>query len=92
MHKSLSRHVSFLLICLLLLSLCLPALAAHHSCDHDCCAVCQAIEVSIRLLGILSPAIAMLPFNRAAVRAFVRTRAEGRLFDTPIMLKVKLSD
>lgn len=92
MHKCISRHFSLLLICLLLLSLCLPLLVAHHSCDHECCAICHAVEVSIRLLGMLMPAAAMLSLNRAAVRAFVRTRAEGRLFDTPVARKVKLSD
>lgn len=92
MTKQFLRPVSFLLVCLLLLSLCLPALAANHICDHECCAICYVMEVVWRLCGALLLAIAPAVAGCAAVRAFILTLAERRLFATPVVLKVKLSD
>ena len=93
MHTRKTLVLSLMLICLLLLSLCLPSRAAYHVCDHDCCAICQAIELGRQLLFcVLLLADFFLRLGCAAVRAFVRTRAEGRLFYTLVVLKVKLSD
>lgn len=92
MTKQTLRQLSFLLVCLLLLSLCLPALAANHTCDHECCAICYAFEVVLRLCCALLLAAAPAVVGCAAVRAFILTLAERRLFATPVVLKVKLSD
>ena len=92
MNKQCKHALSLLLVCLLLLSLCLPTLATNHNCHHDSCAICHALEISMRLLFVLLVTIVCLPYCHAAARAFLRMRAEGRLFYPPVVLKVKLSD
>lgn len=86
------RAAALFLTLALLFSLCLPISLAEHDCAGECCAFCHVVELSLRLLGALLFCVVCLRLCRTAVRAFVRARAAGRLFYTPVVLKVKLSD
>lgn len=102
-HSSLRRACALLLLALFLFSFVHPlshghALSHGHSPAHaghdhagECCAICHVFEHTL-LLWVLFFCVLALSLDRAAVRAFVRTRARGRLFYTPVTLKVKLSD
>ena len=70
----------------------LPMLAVGHTCHHDACTICCACEISTRLFCLILFCGLALSFSASAVRALIRTRAVGRLFYTPVALKVKLTD
>ena len=102
-HSLLRRVCALLLLALFLFSFVHPlshghALSHGHSPAHaghdpadECCAICHVFELVILLCALVFCLLA-LSLGHAAVRAFVRTRTRGRLFDTPVTLKVKLSD
>ena len=92
------KTLAVILAIVCVLAFIAPTLASGHIAGHDCkgedCLMCLAISMSrntLRFLMILASAIAIIPIFAIACRAFITVESSS-VIETPVRLKVKLSD
>lgn len=92
------KTLAVILAIVCVLAFIAPTLASGHTTGHDCkgedCLLCLAVSMSsntLRFLMILASAIAIISIFAVAYRAFITVESSS-VIETPVRLKVKLSD
>lgn len=87
--------LSVLIVIALTVSFCFVIAESDHDCSGEDCHVCRAIAAVSNIIVKFSLAVALvfsvLPLVFAAI-AVISARTENTVFNTPVKLKVKLSN